>query len=294
MGKPPRSGDWKKRAAAARQTVRLAKRGARSTALQGAVATDQNENTLRREIFALDFLDEVRKSHPALRRQLDKLSFSLVELLARWSAFDPDRAIEAAAEAVEGGYTVKTLTKAIGDARKGNAAALTAHSYREDIEEEVTRVIRSALDGDVWKNELNPSEEPADRAIDFRYCRNRSLERSGASESIAAVIVGPYSDPSLYRKRERDWLLKAFGLSFFYDHVVLLLDEGESYRQSLQELQKHLSARYERVPSILVLHLSVPRPPKKVASNPSSETLAPEDEVAIGKLGAVNPNEGSS
>ena len=65
------------------------------------VAGGNDVNTVRREIFALNFLDALKDSFPDVRRQLEGVPLSIIELLARWNAFDEEAAIKAAAKVID-------------------------------------------------------------------------------------------------------------------------------------------------------------------------------------------------
>lgn len=253
--------DWKVRAAAARKKLKAAKRGEKDDALL-LLADGKDVNTLRREVFALDFLDEIEKTNPSLRKQLNGVPFSIVELLARWRSFDRSGALKAAREAARGQYTVARLSKAISDARRTGGADFEP-AYRDMIADAALDAIRDAIGGDVFLDETS-GKDSIDRSIDFKY--RRMIGSTPRFETVAAIVVGPYKDSALYRKRRRDWLYRAFGLAWFYNHVVILLplrSELDDYRSGVAEAKKRIRSQNKETaakdvprgePDVHVLH----------------------------------------
>ena len=62
----------------------------------------------------------------------------------------------------------------------------------------------------------------------------------------AALTVGPYRNASIYRDRVEEWSLRAFGIGWFYDVVLLVppsADVAEIYRQRVQQLNREVKDR---------------------------------------------------
>jgi hypothetical protein len=262
MGRPPRR-DWKQRAAEAQKKLRPAKHGERDLELWKAAAKDQHANTVRREIVALNFLKTVKRSNPSLNRALANLPFSIIELLARWHSFDAKGAIEACQGAAKGLYTVVQLADALAEARRKAGSSRSPSSNRENLADAALRTIRLIIEDDLWPVDPDPSSNAADAAVDFLYELRPTRRRPTTYEKVAVLIVGPYQDATLYRKRQRDWLFKAFALSLFYDHVFLLLTADpplEDYREGIDRLQERANVAAHRPRSITVVHVPFPQP----------------------------------
>ncbi|WP_456861743.1 hypothetical protein [Bradyrhizobium sp. USDA 4503] len=243
------------------------------------MAGDNDPNTLRRAIFALTYLDELKRLNPSAWKIIANSPLSLVESLARWNSFDPAGAMKAALDVIDGRYKVADLRKAVLKAR----AEVESLPYREKIKLEAIWAVQEVLGGEVSAPEarFKDSDGPP---LAFRFLR--SVGQPPKFETIAVLIVGPYQNVQLYRKRKYDWLYRAFGLSWFYDHVVILLpdpNELESYKTWIVNALKRAGAPptgaegQVRKPSVHVFHPKLSLPP----------ALTDEEEAAIQSLGAV-------
>jgi hypothetical protein len=218
---------WKQKAAFARERLREARRGEKDLALL-QLAGGKDPNTLRRTIFALDYLDDLAKSAPRLRSDLESVPLSLIELLARWRSFDPKGASKAAREVAKGRHSVSSLSKAMADTKK-NGSDDFEPSYREQA---AIDVIRKAMGDDIAFDEAATLSAP----VDFQFIR--AVGKPRRVEKLAAVMIGPYADPKTYSKRRVEWVQRCLGLAWMYHHVVMLvphLPEVESYRSWLSE-----------------------------------------------------------
>jgi hypothetical protein len=89
------------------------------------------------------------------------------------------------------------------------------------------------------------------------------LFETSSGRSVATLTVGPYRNASMYRDRVEEWSLRAFGVAWFYDIVLLVLpssDEEEIYRQRVQQLDREISernAQYPHVPRVKVASVFV-------------------------------------
>lgn len=256
--------DWKKRAREARNKLKLARHGEREAVLR-ELSGDNDPNTLRRAIFALSYLDELRQLNPSRWEVISKSPLSLVESLARWNTFDASGAMKATQDVIEGRYNVADLRKAVVKARAEAAAKAESLPYRERIRSEVRLAVQELLGGDISAPEVGYKNSD-DPPLDFRFIR--SFDKPVKFETVAGIIVGPYQNKQLYRKRKYDWLYRAFGLAWFYDHVVILLpnpDDLESYKESIISARRLAMAQKPAFaqggqPSVHVYHPKL-RPP---------------------------------
>jgi hypothetical protein len=219
--------NWKQRAAFAREKLREARRGEKDLVLL-QLAGGKDPNTLRRTIFALDYLDDLAESAPRLRSDLEAVPLSLIELLARWRSFDPKGATKAAREVAKGKHSVSSLSRAMADTKK-NGSDDFEPSYRKQM---ALEVIREAMGDDIAFDEAATLSAP----VDFQLIRVVGKPRR--SESVAAVMIGPYADPKTYGKRRIEWVQRCLGVAWMYHHVVMLiphLPEVESCRSLLSE-----------------------------------------------------------
>src|SRR5664279_2201242 len=115
--------DWIEKAREAKRKLFGKKHGGRETALLDAGWKDVN--TARRAILAFDFLEFAKRKHRNDYRVFRSAPFSIVELVARWHAFDPAGAFEAARDWAKGKYSVRTLASALENARKRESKPTT-------------------------------------------------------------------------------------------------------------------------------------------------------------------------
>ena len=122
---------------------------------------------------------------------------------------------------------------------------------------------------------INYKDTPEAPHVDYFYSAKSKTPRLG-SQTIAVLIVGPYQNVKLYRKRRLDWILRAFGLAWYYDHVVLVLpskihlkDYNFSVSQYQKSVNKHMLPDNKRkkaerqgtgryTPSVWVIDVEIP------------------------------------
>jgi hypothetical protein len=222
--------NWKHRARQARKIRRGAKHG-RQQAAWSTVADGNDINTVRREVSALQYLDELGKRSAGLRKRLEKASLSAVEMLARIDKIDATAALQAAQELAGGNHTVKSLTArlvAVRPISKSNAKATRRSLDPVDVE-----AIGKLLGGKVRITESHASTLTPPADVFARLDRE-----SRQPEGLAIITVGPYRDPVQYRRRMNDWLWRAMAVAWIVDHVVLLLplpNHLDEYRSRLAD-----------------------------------------------------------
>jgi hypothetical protein len=275
--------DWKTRAREARARLRAAKHGERESVLRGIAGTN-DVNTVRREIFVLEFVDLLKRADPELSKALKDAPLSAMEVLARWSSFDQRAAMKAAKDLSRGRYTVRSLTSAMRSARPTDVNTSTGESlataYRMENIEAAVRAVRRLL-GEKLSPPMVYYKHEDEPPIDYHF---RVEAGGGAEQSVVAIIVGPYQNRTLYRKRKHEWLLHALGLSWLYDHVVLLLPaqaDAADYTKWIEKARIRVAAaRTSRDPKEGRIRL-----PNVYAVHPDY-TLHPDDEAAINRLGS--------
>jgi hypothetical protein len=244
--------DWKQRARQARKLRRGAKHG-HQRAAWSALAGGNDINTVRREVSALGYLEELGKRSPQLKKRLERASLSAVEMLARIDKIDSASALQAAQELADGNHTVKSLTAALDKARLAKAKDTAVPS--PDLDPADVEAIGKLLGGKVRITESHASTLAPPADVFARLDRE-----SRQPESLAIITVGPYRDPVQYRRRMNEWLWRAMAVAWIVDHVVLLLPSPgqiEEYRAALVQIEamaKALSAdRSASLPSVRVL-----------------------------------------
>jgi len=171
---------WKERARLAMRALRHAKHGQRETTL-ASVANGRNVNTLRREVKALVFLDGLRKSNPDLSRRITDLPFDAIEVLARWHAFDPGGAANAAYKLASGEHSLNSFKT-----EKQVARSQYSKPVRKDTLCDAEPLVRKKI-AKIFGVSLGPAQISTKKLdippIDFLFQLNRS---DGPLETIAA------------------------------------------------------------------------------------------------------------
>ena len=188
--------------------------------------------TLRRSLSALKFVEAIEGRRPAAKRTLRSAPVAAIEHIARWHAYDPVGATAAAQRVRQGRYTIAALEAAEHAARAVNKPERVGQSLVTACRERVGPVLCKQLTG--FECETRASLRESKSAVDFRFRPNGSRKWT-----IAAIIIGPYRDQSLYKLRLDDWLIKALGLTLLYERVILVAPTSALKRQCTAWLRAH-------------------------------------------------------
>lgn len=208
--------EWRERARLAMQALGSAKHGQREAILT-KIGGGVNLNTVRREIKTLAFFDFLDRAAPDVTIRLRDASFNSIEVLARWHNFDSDGAVDAASKLASGEYSLSSLQSAMRGAKKRLQVPSSEDFHariRSSVRKEIRRLFRHPID----VTEL-PLPQPNRPAIDFLFTA-RSQEHV---ETVAALVIGPYANAETYSKRRNNEVLRAMGMAWIFDHVVILL-----------------------------------------------------------------------
>lgn len=219
---------WVLGARRARERIAKIERGDRERELE-KLAHPRNPQTLRREIAAIEFLETVKRDATFPADQLEGFPVAAIEYLMRWYKRDAKRAVDAAKKLLSGEYSTHALGKAEKDSREeifaGTGKALEA-DYRRNIAEEIKNIACSKIGYDATPIEAADLESYSwdiKRTIDFAF-----IDKSKRGHIIAFVVVGPYRDPELYRRRSFEWVAKANALLNIFETVCLVIpDNGD-------------------------------------------------------------------
>jgi hypothetical protein len=233
---------WAKKARQTRIALAGVRTGEREAALRG-LAGNRDANTLRRWIAALEFADGRSKTLGAV---LAQAPVSVVELFGRWHGFDPDGAGKAMQVWSKQGGSVRLIGEQMLDARKRfkvHPSRSLEKSHRLRMKESVKHIVGAMVGGDLTEPSLNfkDSELPP---VDYLF---HSVNPSDlVTIRIAAIIVGPFSNPDMYRRRRHDALMKAFAFAWIYERVILLLPNGKEltdYQEWIDRFHRRIVGR---------------------------------------------------
>ncbi|SPP92783.1 hypothetical protein [Bradyrhizobium vignae] len=214
--------DWKRTAAEARRKLVTAKHGAREAAL-GAAGGSIDVNTVRRAVVALEFLDRLKATDRESYSVLENSSFGVVETFSRWWSINAADAVVGLSKWKKGELTTRGLAASMRKSASPRVGTTNdeplLQSYRDYVEPRLRHDIETRLDEKVIRSE---NKRPAHRPpVDFRYSFTDSF--GGRDREVAAIVVGPYQNQSIYRKKRHDWMLKALGLAHFFDWVFVVI-----------------------------------------------------------------------
>jgi hypothetical protein len=237
IGRPD---DWKTKAREAAKALASAAQGGREAELL-AHSEGRDVNTVRRAIFAVNFYDGLAVKHPDEQRLLSGAPLSVIEIFARWSAFEPAAALAAVRQWGSTPSSVRALSDEMQKNRE-ELGLLSAKSrettYRGAMIEVAERMVKEFVGGELTRPAINFKDSSDDPAVDFRFL---SVTLEQKAESVAVLIVGPYRNRGLYKRKQQEWLWKAFGLAWIHQHVVLLLPESSEvaeYRRRVAAFQR--------------------------------------------------------
>jgi len=273
--------NWQASAQTARSILADAPHGQRETALRRAFAESgwKDINTVRRAVSALTYLDELQRTHPHLYEHLRQAPMSVVEALARLRRLDQFGALRAASEWSEGKSSLQALREAAKSARPaglaGRSGQFLEDEYRQRAEKSVRGTVQRLIGGRVSNVHTKYKDRPEAPTLDYVFSSTTKGPHS-TTQTIAVLIVGPYQNGTLYRKRRFDWMLRGFGLAWSYDHVVLVLPAKEyladyttwisHYRQSVSKHQLSISkaAKVQQMPpthcpSVHAISVNIPQ-----------------------------------
>ena len=239
--------NWRDLAKAAEDARGKAKHGQREIAI-GLVAPDTDVAVIRRKMRVAKFLDEVAKKDAREARSLRSTSFSLLQIIARWADLDWDAALQAVEKMKSERQSVRKLQHEF-DIFRGQVGS-TELPKRLMPTAALLNVIANMLGGKVSEPRTRPKVLGA-RFVDFSV----TLDRAGFKHRIGVMLVGPYSDPRLYKKRMQSALLTAWAAAWACDEIVLVLPVEapiEAYRRRLIDAQADIGDKSHRAP---VVHL---------------------------------------
>ena len=272
--------NWRDEARKAILELRGVGHGTREAEMQ-TIARQLNGHTdtsaLRRAIAAYEFLDNLRISKPASYAQLDGAPLSIVEMIARWFAFDPSAALKAADDWANGKGNVRSIGKAMQASRPtgyaGRSGIALGRAYVTAAKPVVLDAVERLIGRDVIPTDISIREEATGQTLDFVF-----VVPDGGDMTIAVVVVGPYSNRKLYGSRAGDWVTKAFGLAWLFERVVLALP----FVEALPAFEKKIAAvnrafartsgsSVRHPPVVDVVHIDVPE-------------LTPEEDEMVSEL----------
>lgn len=247
MGMGTVARDWMDIARRASEMIGDPGQGDKEASLNTACA-DLNvpPKTLRSYLAAWRFVESLQGS---LRSKGAAMPAAALEIIIRWQRHDPAGATRALDIYALENYTVRSLRGAEAAARPrrpGLDGRRLELVYRDEIESRL-----GALQA-VWPRSSTPLHLVDDKTValpdpsgkadlvkPLRYWK----ERNRPGKSCAIVIVGPYTLRDLYRSRAMDWCLRALGLTFFHDHVALVLPGGVARRPYVAVLETAEASR---------------------------------------------------
>jgi len=234
--------DWMAIAEKAATMIGDPAQGEKETALDAASAELKvSPKSLRSYLVARGFVELLEES---ARVQAMAMPAAAVEVIARWQRHDPKGALCAIDMYARGQHTVRSLLAAEAAARpprSGLGGRRLELVYRDEIEGRLGEL------QPVWPRSSRPlyfSDDktaalpnPSGKADLVRPLRYRKEGPAVGKSGCAIIIVGPYTAVELYKRRAADWCLRALGLTYFHDHVALVLPGSVARRAFIAVLE---------------------------------------------------------
>ena len=224
-------------ARAIREQVAKLHHGNREVGLRKIAGENRNSQTLRRAISALEFLERLSKeANYSSASKLEMYPVAAVEYLSRWYKRDAPGALQAADKLLRGDYDVKGLGEAESRSRKNifeGAGKALETDYRTKVSKRIADIVRSEVGASLELFKASLHGDPAG-IPDFTYKDSKGVLMAGV------LIVGPYRDEDLYRRRAFDWVSKAYTLLKIFRLVFLVLPNNAS-RQHFDRLANQLN-----------------------------------------------------
>jgi hypothetical protein len=234
---------WVLEARAIRDQVAKLRHGNRELGLQKIAGENRNPQTLRRAISALEFLERLSKEAKySSASKLEKYPVAAIEYLSRWYKRDAHGALTAADKLLGGEYDVKKLAAKERDSRKNifdGAGKALETDYRLRVTKRIFEIVRTATGPSLELFKNNTLGDPLG-IPDFTY-------RNSEGKLMAGVlIVGPYRDVDLYRRRGFDWVSKACTLLNLFELMFLVIPDNANLHL-FKDLARQLNIDEQRL-----------------------------------------------
>lgn len=231
--------NWRDEARRAIERLRDCPYGERETRLRSFASELNYENgdpsSLRRAIGALEFLDRLRIEQPLSHAHLDGVPLSTAELMGRLYNFDPSKFPVVAKDWEEGRVTVASMRELLKNELPSGYAAKTGRARQRSFKDASAEAIKRVV-AEMNVGEIGAIKARADQK-DTRTARVDYIFELLPGRTVAAITVGPYRNHLAYRDRAEEWALRAFGLAWIYDIVLLVLPEAEVGKTYLRKVQ---------------------------------------------------------
>ena len=268
--------DWKEDARVAIGELQHVGHGEREREMQAIarrLGGHKDASGLRRAIFAYEFLSRLCTESPDVYEILLRAPLTIVEVIARWHAFDPFKALSVARDWGKGIGTVRSIAADMQTARSpgfmGKTGGVFAKAYLTAAEPVVVDAVRGLTVAQLPSLEREIKDSTSGHVIDFLF--SSFSETGEKQEDLAVLVVGPYNNKKAYANRCSSWVTRAFGLAWLYDTVVLALPEKAALEEYRQRASKVTAKARERsngadaadprlrtgAPSVEVVHIDV-------------------------------------
>ncbi|MGY4434808.1 hypothetical protein ACVWWO_007285 [Bradyrhizobium sp. F1.13.1] len=235
---------WARLATDARQRADRLPFGQREAGLEeiakGLPGVRWSTQTLRRALAALEATERLQAEAGIAAADLQAYPLAAVEYASRLFRRDPEGAKAAIGRLLKGEITVAQLKRLdaelhpldreIGRGLKSRFRKSMEKVILDAIEEKThAHLIANPLTSEVRRGAREGGEDPL-RIPDFLSGgtdRNSVIPLYGPIEGgrHAALIVGPYGDPSTYQSQAFDWVAKAKALLAVFRCTILVLPE---------------------------------------------------------------------
>jgi hypothetical protein len=279
--------NWRKEAQTAIEAIKNSKYGEREAELRALARQfgykSDDPSSLRRGMAAHEFLEKLRISHPSEYEDLRDVPLSVAELIARWFAADPVRALETARDFGRGKGTVDSIRKAMEDTlpkgHGGLVGAARERAYRAAALKPVSAAVAHLAGSEIVASTTRQRDPVSGLKVDFMF----EVSSAQGPERIAALVVGPYTNANMYRDRCDEWIARAFGIAWVVNRVVLAMP-AEGYVEMYRDRARIVAEASRRISGGAAAAPDAIRSPKVDAVHIEVDPLDPVDSEALGQL----------
>ena len=199
--------DWMGAAERARKAVEAAPTGRKLAAVE-RVAADYGvgHDLLRRAVTALRMVERLKARGVALPDELRRVPVGVVDVIARWAAYDRAAAVDALHRYHNGDLQFRELMRAeaaarpAGSKRRAPRRVDVVRAWKESALDKLAKALREA-------GLVLADDAATDLPVD-------ALARGSVEQAATAIlIVGPYDDAAQYDQAMVGVLLHALGIA---------------------------------------------------------------------------------
>jgi hypothetical protein len=166
----------------------------------------------------------------------------------------------------------ETLTKGHG----GLVGAARDRAYRAAALKPVSSAVAHLAGSKIVGVKTRQRDPISGLKVDFMF-------EVSSEKRIAVLVVGPYTNANMYRDRCDEWIVRAFGIAWVFDRVVLAVPATD-YLEMYREQARIVAQASRRIFGGAAVAPDTIRSPKVDAVHIEVDPFDPVDSEALGQL----------